>query len=284
MDRGLSVRSGAWLCEDVVVLLLRGSATRWVAAAPQPGLVQIEIADADGGVHRLVEKSAVVDAAGLLHAHSQYPVEIQIACLPRYQEYRPGELGTVNVIDLSPWGVGDPATLYPVRRAQLSWAAPATHSDLSVCARQAVALVTFRAWRESVGLDREEFATLEDHLWRYATITPDMFGAWWESHPLVRLGPDEPLPAQIRDSAAARGIGQDDVRQAVHALIGITYGGLFGRIESQWSLGELETLGRITAKYGVLLASADSFTDSLWIDHDWGRADDELVSRWRTTT
>ena len=130
--------------------------------------------------------------------------------------------------------------------AQLSWVAPAIHSDLSVRARQAVALVTFRAWRHAVGLDREELASPEDHLWQYATITPDSFGAWHEAHPLVRLGPGDPLPAPVRDAAAACGLGQDDVRRAVGALIEITYGGLFGSVESPWSLGELETLGRIT--------------------------------------
>jgi hypothetical protein len=47
---------------------------------------------------------------------------------------------------------------------------------------------------------------------------------------------------------------------------------LFGRIESLRSLSELETLGRITAKCGVPLASADEFVQSLWIDDGWGPA------------
>jgi hypothetical protein len=275
--------AGEGVCEDAGMLLLRAVATRWIADDPQPGLVQIEITDADVCVHRLEEKAAVLDAVGLLGAHTNYPVEIQIACLPRHHEYRRAEGRALNVVDLSPWGVDDPAVLYPVQRDRLSWAAPSVYSDLSVRARQAGALVTFRRWRESVGLDSDELTTLEDHLWQYATVTHETFTAWHESHPLARRGQDEPLPSDLQDSIAACGLGSADVRGAVNALINITYGGLFGRIESQWSLSELEVLGEITARYGVPLAPADAFDQCLWIDHDWGRPDAELVSLWQAT-
>lgn len=265
------------------MLLLRGLVTGWIADDPQPGLVQIEITDADGRVHRLEEKTAVVDAGELLSPHTDYPVEIQIACLPRHQEYRPSER-MLNVVDLSPWGVDDAAVLYPAQRDQLSWAAPTVYSDLSVCARQACALVTFGRWRESVGLTSDELTTLEDHLWQYATVTPETFNAWYQSHPLACLGQDEPLPAHLQDSVAASSARMADVRRAVDALTGITYGGLFSGIESHWSLNELEALGQITARYGVSLASADAFVQSLWIDHAWGRPDAELVSLWQTMT
>ena len=266
------------------MLLLQALATRWVSDDPQPGIVQIEFIDADGYAHRLQEKSAVLDAAGVLNQHTKYPIEIQIACRCRHQDYRPREGRTVNVVDLSPWGVDDPAVLYPVERGNLSWSAPAIYSDLSVRARQAVALVTFRRWRESVGLDCVELATLEDHLWQYATVTPDTFNAWHEEHPLVHLGPDSPLPDAIHDQIAARGLDPNEVRSAIFALTQITYGGLFGRVESEWSLADLESLGRFTEQHGTPLATADSFVDSLWIDDDWGNPSVELVRRWRAAT
>ena len=225
----------------------------------------------------------MVDASGRLDAHTRYPVEIQIACLPRHQEYRPAERRSVNVVDLSPWGVDDPTALYPVRRDQLSWAAPAVYSDLSVRARQACALVTFRRWREAAGLISEDLTTLEDHLWQFARVTPETFNAWYEAHPLTYLGQDDPLPADVQDSVAACGLDLADVRSAVNALIEITYGGLFGRIESPWSLDELDELGQITVRYGIPLAPADAFVQSLWIDDDWGRPDAEVVSLWRAT-
>src|SRR4051794_14780546 len=83
---------------------------------------------------------------------------------------------------------------------------------------------------------------------------------------------------------AASSLGMADVRHAINALIEITYGGLFGRIESQWSLRELEALGKITARYGIPFATADVFVQSLWIDHDRGRPDAGLVGLWRTIT
>jgi hypothetical protein len=173
--------------------------------------VQIEITDVDGRAHCLEEKSAVIDTAVLLHADTPYPVEIQIARLPRHQEYRPGEFWTVRVINLSPRGVGDPAPLYPLQGDQLSWASPAVCSDLSVCARQAVAPVTFHAWRESVRLDGEGRTTLEDHRWQFVGVTPETFSVWHGSHPVIRLGQDDPLPAGVRDSVALCGLGRDDV-------------------------------------------------------------------------
>ncbi|WP_149205157.1 hypothetical protein [Actinotalea subterranea] len=263
------------------MLLLRGSATRWINDEPMPGLVQIEITDADARVHRLVEKSAVVGANGVLHEGAEYPIDVEVACNPRHQAYRSGEARTVNVVDLSPWGVDDPDVLYPVERDQLSWDAPAVYSDLSICARQGVALVTFRRWREIVGLDCEELSTLEDHLWEFASVTPETFAAWYESHPLVRRGSDDPLPAEVESSAALHGLDQVELRQAVRALTVITYGGLFGRVESEWSLTGLQDLAAVTGARGVGLAPPDRFLGSLWVDGDWGHPSTELVGRWR---
>ncbi|MCB7137527.1 hypothetical protein [Cellulosimicrobium marinum] len=266
------------------MLLLRAMATRWVSDDPQPGVVQIEFTDADGHTHHLQEKPTVIDAAGVMNRHAKFPIEVQIACRPRHQAYRPRERRTFNVVDLSPWGVDDPAVLYPVDRGNLSWSTPAAHSDLSIRARQAVALVTFRRWRESVGLDCVELATLEDHLWQYATVTPDTFNAWHDGHPLVHVGPDGPLPNAVHDQLLAHGLDPSDVRSAILALTQITYGGLFGRVESEWSLADLRALGRFTERDGTPLVTADGFVDSLWVDGDWGNPSEELVRRWRAAT
>jgi len=259
------------------VLLLHALVTRWVCDEPQPGWVQIELTDADGHVRRFEEKSAVIDADGQLHVGAQYPVDVQIACLPRYQTL--GKKGLVNVVDLSPWGIGDENAVYPVERGQLSWGPPALYSDLSVCARQAVALVTFRRWRRAVGLRSSELVKLEDHLWEYATVTSDTFDTWYRSQcPLVD---GDELPQNLKELAVVRGLSPDDVRDALGALVDITYGGLFGRIASEDSLGMLETFGRLTAQYGVPLVPAADFTGSLWIDDDWGRPDQALVNLWQ---
>ncbi|WP_146846983.1 hypothetical protein [Cellulomonas terrae] len=260
------------------MLMLRGRATRWLAD-DFPGWVEVAVTDVDGVVHRFTEKAAVIDADDRLHARAQYPVDIEVACRPHTRHVRRDE--AINVVDLSPWGGGEVGSRYAVTRDLLSWRAPGVHSDLSVRARQATALVTFRRWREEVGLDAVDLASLEDHLWEWMTVGPETFRAWYESHPLAAMGEGEQLPRTVRDAVAGRGIGQDSIRDAVHALVAITYGGLFGGIESDWSLGELETVGRFTARHGVPLASADEFVDSLWIDDDWGRPDDALVARWR---
>jgi len=106
------------------VLFLRGLVTQWIADDPQPGLVRIEITDADGHVNHLEEKAAVVDADGGLTASTRYPAPVQIACRPRRQEYRPHDGRKLNLVDLSPWGVDNDTTLYPVERSSLTWAKP----------------------------------------------------------------------------------------------------------------------------------------------------------------
>lgn len=262
------------------MLLLQGLVTQWVADDPQPGLVRIEITDADGQVHRVEEKAAVVDADGGLTASTRYPAPVQIACRPRRQEQRPHDGRTLNVVDLTPWGVDDDTTLYPVERDSLTWTEPAIYSDLSIRARQATGLVTFRRWRHVVRLAVPELTTLENHLWDSITTVPDTFDTWHESHPLTQLGANEPWPQNVQDEIASCGINPGATREAVTALVGITHGGLFAGIDSASSLRKLETVGRFTAQRGVPLASSEGFVDSLWIDDNWGRPSEALAHRW----
>ncbi|WP_143082886.1 hypothetical protein [Cellulomonas sp. KH9] len=261
------------------MLMLPGRATRWISD-DFPGFVEIEFDDVDGVTHRFEEKAAVVDSGSALRAGSSFPVDVDIACRPHARELRGGTV--VDVVDLAPWGIGDAGATYSVARELLSWRSPALYSDLSVRARQAVALVTFARWREAVGLRVAELVTLEDHLWQWMTVDgPEAFRGWYESHQLTGLGPGRPFPDPVRDQVAALGLDEREVQDAVRALVDITYGGLFGGIESRWSLAELQTVGDFTARHGVPLAPAASFLDSLWIDGDWGRPDGDAVARWR---
>lgn len=263
----------------MLVLVLRGRVTRWVCD-DFPGVVEIELDDVDGVTHRFEEKVPVVDSGSVLRADSNFPVYLDIACRPHARELRGDAL--VDVVDLAPWGIGDAGATYSVARELLSWRSPALYSDLSVRARQAVALVTFARWRDAVGLRAVELVTLEDHLWQWMTVDgPEAFKGWYESHPLTALGSDQPFPDPVRDQVAALGLDEREVQDAVRALVDITYGGLFGGIESRWSLTELQTVGDFTARHGVPLAPAASFLDSLWIDGDWGRPAGDVVARWR---
>lgn len=264
-------------------MLLRCLATRWVSDVPQPGLVEIEVLDADGRVHRLTEKCSVVDADGRLHASSPYPLELEIACRPHHEDFRPVDRSSRPCVDLTPWGVGDASELFTVERARLTWRRPAIYSDLSVAARQAVALVTFRRWRRRVGLDAVELDALDAHLWAYATVGPGTFDSWHEADPLTRLGGGDPLPDEISLAARSCGVDLPSFRRALGSLIEITYGGLFGRIESSWSLRELQTVGQFTSRDGVPLVAPDGFIDSLWVDNAWGSPSTAQVARWRSS-
>ncbi len=260
------------------MIVLQARVARWIADDPQPGAVRIEFPDADGAVHRIEEKSAVIDRDDRLRPWTRYPVEVQIACRPRENCYVQRD-SLVNVVDLSPWGIGDPDQTYTVERDLLSWVAPAAYTDLSVAARQAVALVTFRRWCWTASLRHEALADLEEHLWQYATVRPDTFMAWYGTRPSL-IDPDE-LPSSLRQVADLRGVTHDDLRGAIDHLGKITHGGLFGAIDSEASLKHLRGLGEITARYGVPLAPPGQFVGDLWIDRDWGRPGESLVDRWR---
>ncbi|MFE6236071.1 hypothetical protein [Cellulosimicrobium sp. NPDC057862] len=263
------------------MIFLGARVTRWLTDVPQPGLVEIQLDDVDGCTHRLVEKSAVVDSTGVVRRDGRFPIAVGLACRPRTQYPGLDAQGRVNAVDLSPWGIGDDDTVYAIGRENLTWAPPAVYSDLSVRARQAAGLVTFRRWRASVGLSASELDALEEHLWQYALVTPETFDAWHEADPLTGLASSGSLPAPLLRSLEASGIDPVELRSVIVSLIEITYGGLFGRIESRRSLSELATVIAFAQRQGVAPAPADAFADCLWIDDDWGRPTESIVSSWR---
>lgn len=269
------------LGDDVQVMFLRCSAMRWVSDVPRPGVVEIEFPDADGRVRRLTEKSSVVDADGRLQPTSRYPLEVHIACRPHHQEFRPADGSSHPCVDLTPSGVCDASELFTVERSRLTWGPPAAYSDLSIAARQAVALVTFRRWRRRIGMGAAGLDALDGHLWVFATVHADTFNSWYQADPLTRLGSD-PLPDEISLAATSCGVSLPNLRQALESLIEITYGGLFGRVESSWSLRELQAVGQFTSRDGVSLVEPDGFIDSLWVDDAWGRPSTAQVARWRS--
>lgn len=272
------------------MLFLEAVALRRLGDDVQPALVEVEIVDAARRAHRVVHQTSAIAADDRPDADARYPIPVRVACRPRgHGPSRPGPRDGIGVdlspwgYDVSPWKVGA-AARYTVERQWLSWAEPAVHSDLSVAARQAVALVTFRRWREAVGLESAECDALEDHLWTFATTTPDTFDDWYDSQfdaDLVHLDETDPLPASVRAFITAASIDESSMRAVLGSLTEITHGGLFGGIGSEASLGELEAVSRFTAEHGVPLVPADAFTDSLWIDHAWGRPSAEVVARWR---
>lgn len=258
------------------MITLHARATRWIH-----DFVQVEVTDSDGHLHRFTEKAAAIDTSERLHAQASYPVPVQIPCRPVRQTTRYRDPESLNEVDPVSRTAGSAEALR-VRREQLSWTAPAVYSDLSVAGRQAAALVTFRRWRATAGVSSPELeANVEDHLWQFLTLTPSTFNAWHDSRTIDHGLGGQLEPETMRDIVAASGVREDHLEEALAALVSITYAGLFGGIESQSSLDELETVGRFTARHGVPLAPAHLFVDDLWIDSDWGRPDEALVARWR---
>jgi hypothetical protein len=92
------------------------SAVRWVDDEPFPGLVEVELADADGRRWTFVDKSAVFDRNNVLGPSSHYPVELKLACT--IVERRDDR---VVISTAEPWGIetGEQQSTFTVRPDQL---------------------------------------------------------------------------------------------------------------------------------------------------------------------
>ena len=267
--------------EPEQVIRLAAQATHWVSDEPFPGFVEVVFDDRHGHTHRIIEKAVVVGDA--LTPSSTYPVEVRLPCLVRHRDFTAGvgDRG-VQVVDLSPDGLCDPDAVYSVHRSQLSHGRPTLYSDLSIAARQAVALTAFRRWRARTRRDVPELNALEAHLWAYPAVDEHTFTQWHDAHPWTsrELTADPPLP--LRTLAADLGLPLQRLAEVVEALIEVTYGGLFGGVESRWSLLALHTVLDFTGAQGVAPPDPEPFAGSLWIDDDWGRPSPQQVHDWRS--
>jgi hypothetical protein len=65
---------------DVLVTQVRCQAVRWVSDDPQPGVVEVQLTDADGAVWSFVEKFYVFDADDDVWFGAVYPFEVELGC------------------------------------------------------------------------------------------------------------------------------------------------------------------------------------------------------------
>jgi hypothetical protein len=75
-------------------------AVRWVSDEPFPGVVEIQLTDADGRDWSFVDKSPVFDQDGVLGPSAPYPIDVSIACTVMER----GE-DRVVISTAEPWGV-----------------------------------------------------------------------------------------------------------------------------------------------------------------------------------
>lgn len=98
---------------------VRVRATRWVSDEPIPGLIEVELVDADSRTWRFQDKTPIFDV--MLTAASTYPVDLEIACTVLDAPDELGE-GRVRISTAEPWGIEsvDGQWEFVVRADQLS--------------------------------------------------------------------------------------------------------------------------------------------------------------------
>ena len=79
-------------------------ATRWVSDEPFPGLVELELIDANGRTWTFIDKAPIFNAAGHLTPDARYPLDIKLACTV-IAEPSPGEHSHLLISTAEPWGV-----------------------------------------------------------------------------------------------------------------------------------------------------------------------------------
>jgi hypothetical protein len=79
---------------------VEAQAVRWVGDEPFPGVVEVELTDADGREWRFVDKSAIFDRDSVLGPSARYPISLRIACTVVER----GE-DRVVISTAEPWGV-----------------------------------------------------------------------------------------------------------------------------------------------------------------------------------
>jgi hypothetical protein len=79
---------------------LRAKAIQWCADEPLPGLVEVELLDADEKPWRFVDKAPIFDPGNALGPATAYPVELNLACT--IIEWTDDH---VVVSTASPWGI-----------------------------------------------------------------------------------------------------------------------------------------------------------------------------------
>src|SRR5687767_7747352 len=92
------------------------SAVRWVGDDPFPGVVEVELTDADGRTWTFIDKAPVFDGDEVLDPASGYPVELRLACtVVEQQDDR------VIISTAEPWGVEtvEQQSTFTVHRDQL---------------------------------------------------------------------------------------------------------------------------------------------------------------------
>jgi hypothetical protein len=89
-----------------MIRFIPARAVAWVSDEPIPGLVKVELIDAEGSIWEFVDKTSMFDEDDILRPDSHYPMAIDLACTvlaPRGISPEAGEL--VYVSTAQPWGL-----------------------------------------------------------------------------------------------------------------------------------------------------------------------------------
>lgn len=161
-------------------------------------------------------------------------------------------------------------------------------APLSLRARLAIALRLFAGYCERRGLDHPEVGVYLDYLWRFIGMggSAEAFGQWTADEPaLVGTGLGWEYPPEFEALLAARGVPEQEFRQAVCCTTEVLYGSLYAAADESGSRGHVSRLVALVGPLGVAIPDTRPFLKSRWGDgHGWGALlSTEELAAWRGT-
>ena len=160
---------------------------------------------------------------------------------------------------------------------------------LSLRARLAIALRLFAGYCERRELDHPEVVAYLDYLWRFVGVggSTEAFGQWTaDEPPLVGTGLGWEYPPGFEAFLAARGVPNQEFRQAVCCTTEVLYGSIYAAADELGSRCHVSQLATLVNPLGVAIPDTRPFLKSRWNDgHGWGSIPSaEELAAWRGTT
>ena len=157
---------------------------------------------------------------------------------------------------------------------------------LSLRARLAIALRLFAGYCQRRGLDHPEVVAYLEHLWRFITLpgTSGAFERWETDGPaLIETGLGGEYPPGFGSLLAARGVPEQEFRQAVCCTTEVLYCSVYGAADEPGSRRFIGELAALVGPLGVSLPDIQPFSVSRWPDgHGWGAVPStEELAAWR---
>ncbi|MFT3883221.1 MAG: hypothetical protein QM703_26660 [Gemmatales bacterium] len=170
---------------------------------------------------------------------------------------------------------------------------PITLRQLSLTARQAVALLCLKRYCEKFGLHHQAIEAYFDDLWEYPLVDQNRWSEWHNHHPeLVETATQFDMGYELEEINWPDGFveflqkyGQkpEQFLLLIGSITEIVFGSFYSAVDEKGSWEQLCQTLKITETAGIVTPPPSAFIASLFVDNDgWGnRITKDQRDAWR---